>query len=396
MRESASALLVFMLATACTGQAGPGESAGNSFAASRNTGGSGSAPALTSDVTASSTGGAESSSGLDGPASGSDTTNSTTSGSVAGVTTSDSTTGGTAPACTIDTVRQIFAGNCSASVCHDSVQAAAGLDLSGADPAGQMLGVPSSLCAGSIRLVAGSPEQSLLWQKLSQSQPACGDPMPLGSTLNATDLGCVRQWIVDLGDGIPDCETCGGSACVDVTRDAANCGACGASCSGGQVCTEGVCIGCPEGTSACGASCVDLSSDRDHCGACDVYCGSGESCNEGKCQCDTTGSVSFSGDVAPMLAASCAGRGCHGGAMPREGLDLNSEASYDHLVGVTASECSDGRLLVAPGDPARSYLLQKLTGADLCSGTLMPKADSPLSSSEIALLSGWICAGANP
>jgi hypothetical protein len=43
---------------------------------------------------------------------------------------------------------------------------------------------------------------------------------------------------------------------------------------------------------------------------------------------------------------------------------------------------------------AKSYLVNKLTGVDLCAGTQMPKAGSSLSLSEIDLVRGWICNGA--
>jgi hypothetical protein len=49
---------------------------------------------------------------------------------------------------------------------------------------------------------------------------------------------------------------------------------------------------------------------------------------------------------------------------------------------------------VSPGAPSKSYLMNKLTGVGTCSGTQMPKAGSGLPSSQIAIVSGWICAGA--
>jgi hypothetical protein len=38
--------------------------------------------------------------------------------------------------------------------------------------------------------------------------------------------------------------------------------------------------------------------------------------------------------------------------------------------------------------------VSKLTGIDMCSGTLMPKRDMPLPESELELVVAWICAGA--
>jgi hypothetical protein len=49
---------------------------------------------------------------------------------------------------------------------------------------------------------------------------------------------------------------------------------------------------------------------------------------------------------------------------------------------------------VQPGDPSGSYLIQKLLGRDLCSGSQMPKAGVTLPSADMAMLSAWICQGA--
>lgn len=79
--------------------------------------------------------------------------------------------------------------------------------------------------------------------------------------------------------------------------------------------------------------------------------------------------------------------------MPQEGLDLSAGKSYGKLVGVTATQCNDGRKRVTPGDPANSYLIDKMMGVDLCFGTTMPKLGS-LSTPQITTVANWICAGA--
>jgi MYXO-CTERM domain-containing protein len=40
----------------------------------------------------------------------------------------------------------------------------------------------------------------------------------------------------------PNCETCGGDACVDLQASAGNCGSCGHACSAGQACASGGCV----------------------------------------------------------------------------------------------------------------------------------------------------------
>lgn len=76
---------------------------------------------------------------------------------------------------------------------------------------------------------------------------------------------------------------CGGS-CVDLAKDAANCGACGASCPSGDSCNLGVCVSpCSAPKTKCGTACVDTSTDTSNCGACGTKCATGESCTGGAC-----------------------------------------------------------------------------------------------------------------
>jgi hypothetical protein len=79
--------------------------------------------------------------------------------------------------------------------------------------------------------------------------------------------------------------------------------------------------------------------------------------------------------------------------MPKEGLDLSVGKSYADLVNVAASQCST-RKLVLPGDPANSYLMQKMLGVNMCSGSQMPKAGVTIPGNELQAISNWICAGA--
>ncbi len=58
-----------------------------------------------------------------------------------------------------------------------------------------------------------------------------------------------------------------------------------------------------------------------------------------------------------------------------------------------ASTCR-GLRQVAPGSPASSYLINKLTGVDMCAGSVMPKAGGELPKAQIDLIRGWICQGA--
>jgi len=179
--------------------------------------------------------------------------------------------------------------------------------------------------------------------------------------------------------------------CLNVLSDPAHCGTCTNVCGAGTVCDAGECR-CPGGGTACGGRCVDTTADPASCGGCGVTCGSGQTCQDGACRCGSAG-ASFAADIQPILTESCAVRGCHGSVAPKEGLDLSPGAAYGNLVGVPSGQCG-GRPLVAPGDPAGSYLMDKLLGVDLCFGTRMPKADSTLPQAQLDAIGAWICQGA--
>lgn len=234
----------------------------------------------------------------------------------------------------------------------------------------------------------------------------------------------------------PGCETCGGADCIDTNTDPAHCGACDSPCPPGISCSEGTCA-CPMGTMSCGGVCVDVNADGMHCGGCDqpcegdtvcldgacsmscgalalcgggcvdtdtsaLHCGgcdqpcpAGATCDGGSCAC-AGAAVSYAGQIEPLFVGECATLACHGGVMPQADLDLRSGLGYAALIDVPAFECGD-RMRVAPGDPAGSYLLDKLLGSNLCIGTRMPKPPNPaLAPDEIDMVAAWICHGALP
>jgi hypothetical protein len=100
--------------------------------------------------------------------------------------------------------------------------------------------------------------------------------------------------------------------------------------------------------------------------------------------------VSFAGQVQSIFNASCT-TNCHGGNRPSAGLNLTQGNAYSNLVNVPG-DCS--KVLVVPKSPSTSYLLNKLTGVGICSGTQMPAKGVSLSSAQIDSIRGWICQGA--
>lgn len=98
-----------------------------------------------------------------------------------------------------------------------------------------------------------------------------------------------------------------------------------------------------------------------------------------------------------VFATSCASTSCHGAAAAG-GLALVGEGAYAQLVGVPPvndAARAAGLLLVAPGDPARSFLLAKLTGALATGeGAQMPRVGPSLPADRVNLVRRWIAAGA--
>jgi hypothetical protein len=99
---------------------------------------------------------------------------------------------------------QIFTPTCAISNCHtpttvgrQTIAPQAGLDLSAGKAYSQLVGVPSSGCAGETRVVAGNVAASLLLQKLTNTQPpGCGSQMPKkGQSLATAQIDMVRTWI---------------------------------------------------------------------------------------------------------------------------------------------------------------------------------------------------------
>lgn len=101
------------------------------------------------------------------------------------------------------------------------------------------------------------------------------------------------------------------------------------------------------------------------------------------------GTCDFAGDVQPIFSTHCTG--CHAGASAQMGLDLAEGATHGALVGVDSAS-QPGTQLVAPGDPAASFLMMKV-GENPPVGARMPIGGA-LSAAETAMLTAWIDAGA--
>ncbi len=106
---------------------------------------------------------------------------------------------------------------------------------------------------------------------------------------------------------------------------------------------------------------------------------------DGGSNCTGAATVSFKTDVMPLID-HCGGELCHGG--------LGPSWPYAAIVNKPTSECTDHRMLVAPGDPANSYLMQKLEGTNLCMGERMPRGGPYFKAADLKTINDWICNGA--
>ncbi len=94
---------------------------------------------------------------------------------------------------------EIFvAGGCNTPLCHGG--GAGGLAMATRDAAYRALveaPATGEFCGdqGLVQVVPGDPVASLLWEKVANRPPACGEPMPLTETLPAAQLERIRRWI---------------------------------------------------------------------------------------------------------------------------------------------------------------------------------------------------------
>ena len=115
--------------------------------------------------------------------------------------------------------------------------------------------------------------------------------------------------------------------------------------------------------------------------------------------------VSFSKDVLPIFARSCAFSTCHGSTTgPANGVFLGRDGPRVHaaVVNVKGDEL-DSMPFVSPGNPRESYLMRKMDGSQCaldekckgasCQGS-MPKGDAPLELPTRDIVRRWIAQGA--
>ncbi len=88
----------------------------------------------------------------------------------------------------------------------------------------------------------------------------------------------------------PGTNACG-AGCADFTSDRRNCGACGAACLAGQICSNSACV-CQAGSQLCNGECTVFETDPRNCGSCNAACAPGQVCEQHTCKAACTLGVS--------------------------------------------------------------------------------------------------------
>ncbi|MDP9152593.1 MAG: hypothetical protein M3O36_21935, partial [Myxococcota bacterium] len=104
-------------------------------------------------------------------------------------------------------------------------------------------------------------------------------------------------------------------------------------------------------------------------------------------------SPSLKNTIYPRILSGCAGERCHGGtALGAWGGAANVHAALVNAP-MTRNTCKTG-VLVSPGSPQDSYLMNKLTGVGVCPGTSRMPLFGALPAADIQAVADWICKGA--
>jgi hypothetical protein len=124
--------------------------------------------------------------------------------------------------------------------------------------------------------------------------------------------------------------------------------------------------------------------------------GGGSGGSTPRCKAPENPDINFATNIQPIFDRSCALSGCHD-ASRASGLDLSLGKSFNAIVTKRALGRPD-RILVKPGAPDESYLIQKIENTPGISGQIMPQGcpGQPLAGAQcptpddLAALRMWV------
>jgi len=275
--------------------------------------------------------------------------------------------------------QQIFNQHCLSAGCHNATAQAGNLNLTTGVSYGDLVNVtPDNAVAaanGLLRVEPFNPDNSFIIVKLTGPAPGEGTRMPQGmAPLSPSDIAMIRDWIAD---GAPPPE---GTAVATATPSASP-------------------------TETLTPTAVDTPTITP------TPVDTGPPTPTVTGTPPPTATASQTPTASPTLTPlpwlpriqetifnpSCAIMFCHDKATASGNLVLTADESYANLVNVTPDNAvarNRGLLRVVPDDPAQSFLIVKVTQPPLGEGSKMPLTGTPLTAEQIALLTGWIEAGA--
>ena len=95
---------------------------------------------------------------------------------------------------------------------------------------------------------------------------------------------------------------------------------------------------------------------------------------------------------AEIFTPTCATAGCHSGANPPDGMNLEAGLAYSNIVNVQSVQMP-GLERIEPGNPDDSYLVRKIQGTGIVASR-MPLGGPALSQEAIDLVRQWVLEGA--
>jgi hypothetical protein len=239
------------------------------------------------------------------------------------------------------------------------------------------LGLSGCLQTSALECMGGTTECNVTCVYLSVDPFNCGGCgnacQPRAICVAPTDGGNLGACECPVGNPLPDggqtILLCDG-ACSDITTDPNNCGGCagagGTVCSSGQVCAptdagSGACETSCGTATECNGACVTLSTDPNNCGACGNICPQGYDCHAtpngtapGTCLPDAVvACISNTGTVAPIFDSPVqpvAGPGVPGGTVP-EALGILGDGLLVGAEGPLGELALENLSLVSPEAP---------------------------------------------